>query len=420
MPVPRTLRSAPLTVSLVWAACAVFIGVQFQTRQRGISEGEARRQWGAMVSLSIVNKSRPDAPVVIEKLNGPFDVWDADKAQWWRYLVNNLHHGDLMHLLFNGWALLYLGRILEPRMGAMRTLLFLTGAGAVSLLPDSLLGATPIGLSGIAYAMVGLLMVWRDRDPDVARECPMLLIVLAGIWLWVGQILTYTGSMRIANQAHFAGLIYGWVWGQAYLGERESKLFRFLFGVAHLALIPAIWFLMNPFWNGAWHWYQARDAEFNSRRRLERLQVAVLRDPALGGAWRELSIEFLRHNEPLTSFRAALQGLKANRLDADLHNLVVAHWVDLHAIGEDKVAHDLFVEIFRDDSLTWETTIASAGRTIINRRAWTAETLAEFFDSRSDPRVLGAVLNDVPATQPPRAPNVDPQAPDSARHGELM
>lgn len=357
MRLPPSMRIAPVTVALVWAACIVCVGAYLdKDRLPGDERGNldtARRAWGAntprqIVVIPIDDSHAPtdsaaenvkSSKIPIEGLDGPFDIWDVQHPQPWRILVNVLHHGSLLHLLMNGWALIFLGRIIEPRMGRIRFVVFLLASAAVSRVASELIGSYSIGLSGVAYAMVGLLMVWRDHDEHVAQEFPISLVAFCGAWLLICQVLTYTDLWRIDNLGHYSGLIYGWLWGQAWLGGRDSLLFRFLFSVGHLAIVPAVWFLMHPFWNGTWYWYLAREqvpkseaavksriqllqrierlqsanlanpwleSEWNdlipkikplktiSRRRIERLQTAVLRDPSLAGAWNDLSREIER------------------------------------------------------------------------------------------------------------------------------
>src|SRR5580692_6058604 len=43
-------------------------------------------------------------------------------GQWWRIITNVFVHIGLLHVLFNMYALLYIGVLLEPQMGRLRFL----------------------------------------------------------------------------------------------------------------------------------------------------------------------------------------------------------------------------------------------------------------------------------------------------------
>jgi membrane associated rhomboid family serine protease len=419
MPAFRTIRAAPLTVALVWGACGVFLATHFTMVDREISVHAARRACGAVVPLTKVRRADLTAePTPIEGLSGPFDVWNSESPQWWRYWINSLHHGDLVHLLMNGWGLLILGRIIEPRMRRPAYFAFLTLAALVTMLPDALWGNYAIGLSGVAYAMVGLLMVWRDRDPGVARDCPRVYLVAAGIWLLLAQFLTYFADVPIANMAHFAGLIYGWMWGQAYCADRERILTRFLFATGHLLIVPAIWFVIHPFWNGVWHWYLATEPDVHLRRRLERLQTAVLLEPGLVECWQQLAAEYEFQDRDLSGFRAALAGLKANRDNPGLRQLVAAYWIALVRANREHQIEPALVEVFGEESPVWSRSLQARVRPELVRASWTAATLDRLFHPK---QVLTSNLRNLTSDSPEETPpGIDPDAPDSALEGERM
>jgi rhomboid protease GluP len=418
MRVSRSIKLAPMTVGTVWAACFLFIAVMVRMEEHPNAanpRGEAQRDLGATGTLTqfklITNKQgRVER---IARFSGPFEIWSG---QWWRIPVNAFHHGDLLHLLLNGFALLYLGRIIEPRLGKWKSLLFYLFAATISILAETLVGNDAIGLSGVAYAQIGLLMVWRDRDPEVAEEFPFSLMVFAGLWLVGCQIATYAGVLSIANLAHYAGLVYGWLYGQALLASPRAALPRFLFSVGHLLLIPAFWFAMNPFWSGNWHWYLSDQAHVSPRRRFERIQAAVLHDRSLARAWNELAREFLYMRDQHAAFQVALEGLRHNPNDADLADLIVSLWADARLNSSPVDFERMVSVVFEEDADRWSRRFRSRVDPLVNRLSWSQRDLE---------RLVGYV----PLTDPPLpkqssrqfpAPETDPDTPDSALGGTTM
>ena len=93
-----SIRQAPVTVCLIWVACFLFVGVALDTTNSSGSRLKALSKWGAGLPLMTYwseSESAPSEPV--PGSTGPIQVWEG---QWWRLLVNNLHHGGLIHLFF--------------------------------------------------------------------------------------------------------------------------------------------------------------------------------------------------------------------------------------------------------------------------------------------------------------------------------
>ena len=422
----RSMRFAPMTVGLVWISCALFIGTYYENGSKDKGDAAEQFDWGQSLPKTILLPTGPEGEMEpVEDLHGPFDLWDGD---WYRVIIGAFHHGGLFHLIGNGWVLLYLGRIIEPRMSRLGYLCFFMGSAAVAAIPDALAGHYAIGLSGVGYAMFGLLLVWRDRDEEVAKECPYSLVILAGISLVGGQLLTYAEVLPIANMAHYTGLIYGWVWGQAFQGAGERTLFRFLFSVSHFALIPAFWLIVNPFWSGAWHYYQAYDNRGSSfsddaerRRRIECLQAAVVWDPSLDGAWLKLSEYTLLHSGARNSLRVAMEGLKQNRNDPELMDFLVDLWSLELKESEREAANQIIEQVFEDEAAAWNRILHREVDPVIARMRWQNEDLARLTGPLPFEAEPALTLVKTPfQPEDPEPIEFDPDAPDSALGGQML
>lgn len=107
-------------------------------------------------------------------------------GEWQRLITGNLLHGDLRHLLFNGFALISFGRIVEARLGTSRFLVIflgacLGGATASAFLNDVLIsiGASTgiLGLVG-AYGTIDWYFA-NDRQAALRRQGILLFLALA-------------------------------------------------------------------------------------------------------------------------------------------------------------------------------------------------------------------------------------------------
>lgn len=150
------------------------------------------------------------------------------EGEWWRLLTNCFLHIGILHLLLNMYALLYIGVLLEPRLGRARFLsaYLLTGitASLTSLWWHDL--TISAGASGAIFGMYGvfLAMLTTNLIEKAARKN-----LLASIAVFVGYNLIYGLKGGIDNAAHLGGLIGGLIIGYASIfslkkpGEQRLK-----------------------------------------------------------------------------------------------------------------------------------------------------------------------------------------------------
>lgn len=176
------------------------------------------------------------APLVIER------------GQGWRLLTANLLHGGLLHLLLNAWALVILGRLLEPLLGRARffnLLLLSSFAGALASTvitrPWASVGAST-GISGLAGALA--VLFWQ-RPEDFPTEPSRRLVILLVVMLFLPGLLL----PNIDNAGHAGGLVAGALLTALFLEGRDwlqlrrrrQRLHTALgVGLALLFLLPAV------------------------------------------------------------------------------------------------------------------------------------------------------------------------------------
>ena len=136
------------------------------------------------------------------------ELWYAPSltvAEPWRMLSAAFLHspGGYLHILFNLYALWFLGQGLEPQLGRLRfTLLYLISAlgGSVGVLLLSPLNQAVVGASGAIFGLFGALLVVLLQRRASVRSVLILLAANFALGLFVPSI---------AWQAHLGGLLTG-------------------------------------------------------------------------------------------------------------------------------------------------------------------------------------------------------------------
>jgi membrane associated rhomboid family serine protease len=124
-------------------------------------------------------------------------------GEWWRLVTAIFLHVNIIHLLFNMYALYWIGPVLEQRFGTVRYVaLFLVGglwgsAGALILSPQ----AVTVGASGAIFGLMGALVVVVRRRGT--RDLGGIGAVIA-----LNLVFTFTFS-GISIGGHIGGLIGG-------------------------------------------------------------------------------------------------------------------------------------------------------------------------------------------------------------------
>jgi membrane associated rhomboid family serine protease len=126
------------------------------------------------------------------------------EGEWYRLLTSGFLHAGIIHIGFNMFLLLILGRLLEPSLGTPRFLVLyfaslLAGSlGALVVEPDAL----TIGASGAVFGLAGaVFIIARGRGMDALAGEIGFLIVFNLLFSFI--------SPRISVGGHIGGLIGG-------------------------------------------------------------------------------------------------------------------------------------------------------------------------------------------------------------------
>ena len=139
----------------------------------------------------------------------------------WIIITSMFLHGSFNHLLFNMYALLIFGPLLEQRIGSRKFLYMYIVSGIVAALGFSAFYTTPeLGASGAIMGMLGVLIILM---PDLQLlfffVIPMSLRTAGIIWIVIDIIGIFLPN-GIANLAHLFGMGYGLFYG---MGLKKQK-----------------------------------------------------------------------------------------------------------------------------------------------------------------------------------------------------
>ena len=155
----------------------------------------------------------------------------------WQVITYMFLHGDLMHLVFNMFALWMFGMEIEHIWGSQRFILFYFACGIGAALANLFVAplftstAPTIGASGGVYGvLVAFAMLFPDRMVIIfPLPIPIKAKYLVGFYIlleiWNG--VTASGS-GVAHMAHLGGALVGAIWvlleGRGVLDQLHDKI----------------------------------------------------------------------------------------------------------------------------------------------------------------------------------------------------
>jgi membrane associated rhomboid family serine protease len=143
------------------------------------------------------------------------------EGEWYRLLTSGFLHVSIIHIGFNMFLLLILGRLLEPALGTPRFLVLyfaslLAGSfGALIVEPNAL----TVGASGAVFGLAGaVFVIARGRGMDALAGEIGFLIVFNLVWSFVGSNISVGG--------HIGGLVGGTICALAIIAGEKGAFGR--------------------------------------------------------------------------------------------------------------------------------------------------------------------------------------------------
>jgi membrane associated rhomboid family serine protease len=145
----------------------------------------------------------------------------VSEGEWYRLVTSGFLHVSFIHIGFNMFLLLILGRLLEPALGTPRFLVLyfaslLAGSfGALIVEPN----AFTVGASGAVFGLAGaVFIIARGRGMDALAGEIGFLIVFNLVWSFVGSNISVGG--------HIGGLIGGTICALAIVAGEKGAFGR--------------------------------------------------------------------------------------------------------------------------------------------------------------------------------------------------
>ncbi len=159
--------------------------------------------------VSLIALEQPDTTL--------FDLLALDKralanGEYWRLLSVTLLHANLLHLLFNMYALYLAGSVVEQLYGWRTYFMMYVLAGAAGSVGSFVFGgnAPSVGASGAIFGLFGVLLaVSRTHHPVLDRRGQMLIGQMGGL-IAINLVFSFLVP-GIDISAHIGGLIAG-IW----------------------------------------------------------------------------------------------------------------------------------------------------------------------------------------------------------------
>ena len=167
-------------------------------------------------------------------------------GEQWRLLSNVFLHGGVFHLLFNMYALLFIGKEIETQIGSSRSLFAYLVTGILASIASIGINynIVSVGASGAIFGMYGLLialLALKAIDLPKATRKNFVTSVL----FFVGYNLLFGFKEEgIDNAAHIGGLISGVIMGGIYyLGMNNARATKAIYVASSLVIFMVIMIL---------------------------------------------------------------------------------------------------------------------------------------------------------------------------------
>lgn len=135
--------------------------------------------------------------------------------QIYRFLTAIFLHGSITHLLFNLFALIFFGLILEKSLGSRNFLIIFLSSGIIANLIAVNYYSSSLGASGAIYGIIGALTIIKPFMMIWAFGMLMPMFIASILWVTADILRTLGafGPTNIGTIAHLSGIAIGLILG---------------------------------------------------------------------------------------------------------------------------------------------------------------------------------------------------------------
>lgn len=142
-------------------------------------------------------------------------------SQPWRFVTSIFLHGGAGHLLYNLFALILFGFILEKIIGSKGFLIVFFSSGIIANLISINFYESSLGASGAIMGIIGVLAVIKPLMMVWAFGMIVPMFIAAILWI-VGDIFGIFFPSNVGNIAHLSGIAFGIIFGMYLLLKRKK------------------------------------------------------------------------------------------------------------------------------------------------------------------------------------------------------
>jgi hypothetical protein len=143
-------------------------------------------------------------------------------SQPWRFVTAIFLHGSLSHLVYNLFALILFGLILESLIGSRKFLFIFFFAGILANLISVNFYLASLGASGAIFGIIGALTAVRPLMFVWAFGLPMPMFVASILWI-IGNIIQTFVPSNIGTIAHLSGIFFGFALGLLFRKKQKKE-----------------------------------------------------------------------------------------------------------------------------------------------------------------------------------------------------
>jgi len=154
-------------------------------------------------------------------INGFTDLFVLNQSSFlepWRFITAIFLHADILHILYNMFALALFGFILESLIGSRKFLIIFFSTGIIANLIAVNFYNSSLGASGAIYGILGALIIIRPTMIVWAFGLPMPMFIAGILWV-VGSIMGIIVPSNVGDIAHLSGIFTGILFGLLYRRE---------------------------------------------------------------------------------------------------------------------------------------------------------------------------------------------------------
>ena len=194
---------------------------------------------GSSLSINPFTLLSPDTKsLLILGAAGTYPI--AHFGRWWTLLSANYLHGGILHILFNMFALRYLGALVIEEYGVYRMFIIYTLGGIIGFLTSYVAGVQlTIGASAAVFSLVGAIIYYGKSRGGAYGQILYRQIGGLAIGLFILGLLV----PEIDNWGHGGGMLGGAILG-FLLGynerRRENLSHKLLAGVCMIVTVVVL------------------------------------------------------------------------------------------------------------------------------------------------------------------------------------